>query len=96
MERDTLSHRERVLLALQHRETDRIPIAMGGEDTPANMFPAHERCHRDYTRTVDAVEIARAKRREARHLGAKRTSRPIPGSRASGLRKRMNGEVERR
>jgi 5-methylcytosine-specific restriction enzyme A len=41
--------------------------------------------------------IAKAKRQQRAHLGAKaRKSRPIPGSRASGLRKRMDGTVERR
>lgn len=56
-----------------------------------------ECCHAPKTRQHDIPAIARAKRREARHLGIKKsTSRPLPGSRASGIRKRMNGTVESR
>src|SRR5688572_7029909 len=75
----------------------RIPLAMGGEDGGDNLAPVHRKgCHSSKTAT-DLGDIARAKRREALHLGAKaRASRPIPGSRASGLSKRMNGTVERR
>lgn len=72
------------------------PLELGGADDDSNMAPAHYKCHRAITAEVDIPRIAKAKRREAIHTGAKRTSRPIPGSRASGLRKRMNGEVERR
>ena len=52
-------------------------------------------CHSAITRKQAAV-IAKSSRVRAKHLGIKRTSRPIPGSKASGLRKRMNGQVERR
>lgn len=52
-------------------------------------------CHSVKTRTIDIPRIAKAKRREARHLGAKaKSSRPMPGSKASGIRKRMDGTVE--
>lgn len=72
-----------------------IPLELGGEDVPANRKPAHYRCHRAHTAEIDQPNIARAKRREARHIGARAPSRnPIPGSRASGIRKRMNGKVE--
>ncbi len=53
-------------------------------------------CHRPLTNEEHIPAIAKAKRREARDLGIKKpTSRPIPGSRASGLRRRMDGRVER-
>ena len=53
-------------------------------------------CHDPLTRTEHIPAIAEAKRREARHLGIKRSpSRPLPGTRASGVRKRMDGTVER-
>ena len=73
----------------------RIPIAMGGSDTPDNMLPAHVHCHRAKT-TQDVADIARAKRREARQLGIIRSSRPMPGSKASGLKKHMDGRVTKR
>jgi hypothetical protein len=45
----------------------------------------------------DMGDIAKAKRREALAGGFKtKTRRPIPGSKASGLRKRMDGTVEKR
>jgi 5-methylcytosine-specific restriction protein A len=73
------------------------PLELGGEDTPENRKPAHYRCHRAHTAAVDLPNIAKAKRREARHIGARApSSRPIPGSRASGIKKRMDGTVERR
>lgn len=73
-----------------------IPLAQGGEDGGDNLRPAHVACHRVKT-SQDATDTAKAKRREARHLGIKRTtSRPLPGSKASGIRKRFNGTVERR
>lgn len=73
-----------------------VPLEMGGADEIQNMFPAHQKCHRRHTSEVDIPTIAKAKRREARHIGAHRSRRPMPGSKASGLRKRMNGQVERR
>lgn len=73
-----------------------IPLAQGGDDGGDNLRPAHVKCHRSKT-AKDATDTARAKRREAKFLGVTRqTSKPIPGSRASGYRKRMNGTVEKR
>lgn len=71
------------------------PLELGGEDGGDNLKPAHRRCHRVHTAKEDVPRIAKAKRQQARHLGIKRTSRPLPGSKASGIRKRMNGEVEK-
>ena len=73
-----------------------IPLAMGGSDKRDNLRPAHVKCHRVKT-TEDVGNIARAKRREARHIGAKAPSRnPLPGGRNSRWKKRMDGTVERR
>lgn len=47
-----------------------IPIAMGGEDEPANMRPAHAKCHAVKTK-ADVTAIAKAKRCETKHAGAK-------------------------
>lgn len=70
-------------------------LAMGGSDKEEDLRPAHAKCHRPKT-AQDIADIARAKRREARHIGAKAPSRnPLPGSRASGIRKRFNGTVEK-
>lgn len=72
-----------------------IPLAMGGADDPENLTPVHVKCHRAKTRG-DVADIAKAKRREARHRGFWKAKRPMPGSKASGLRKRLDGTVERR
>ncbi len=74
-----------------------IPRGLIGKaaDTDDNMRPAHVRCHKAKT-AEDAGKIAKAKRCSARHMGATRSSRPFPGSIASGFRKRMDGTVERR
>lgn len=55
-----------------------LPLALGGEDTPDNRRPAHKKCHRHHTSTVDAPNIAKAKRRELKNLGAVRPKRPWP------------------
>lgn len=73
-----------------------LALALGGSNEWENRGPAHVSCAREKTRK-DMAAIAEAKRREAKHIGATRkTSRPLSGSKASGLRKRMNGTVERR
>jgi 5-methylcytosine-specific restriction protein A len=74
-----------------------VPLEMGGADEIQNMFPAHKACHAAQTAKIDIPMIAKAKRRQARHLGIKKhTSRPMPGSRASGWKRKFNGSVERR
>lgn len=69
--------------------------AEGGEDTAGNLFPICPRCHHDKSRR-DTSEIAKGKRIGERSRGIKRSARPMPGSRASGWRKKMDGSVERR
>lgn len=48
------------------------------------------------TNTNDKPKIAKAKRIDAERHGVRKQSRPMPGSKASGFRKRMDGTVERR
>ncbi len=74
-----------------------IPLELGGADDDTNAKPAHAKCHRRHTSERDIPAIAKAKRRERKHLGIRpRQSRPLPGTKASGLRKRFDGTVERR
>jgi 5-methylcytosine-specific restriction endonuclease McrA len=73
-----------------------IPLKLGGDDEGDNLKPAHKKCHRDHTAAVDIPNIARAKRREASHIGAKQSRNPMPGSRASKWKRKMNGEIVRR
>lgn len=70
-----------------------IPLAIGGDDTEANLRPLCRPCHRLKT-AGDVTDIARAKSREASHRGLRAPSRnPLPGSRNSRFKKKMNGQV---
>ncbi len=73
-----------------------LPDALGGEPVLENCAVLCSACHGSKTASGDVPRIAKMKRQRAGHIGARTTSRPMPGSRASGLRKRMNGEVVRR
>lgn len=55
-------------------------------------------CHRGKAGKTakDVGMIAKAKRQERGHLMGRRTSNPIPGSKASGWRKPFNRPAERR
>ena len=71
-----------------------VPLELGGEDAESNLRPAHYACHRTITARDDVPAIARAKRREAAHIGARAPSRtPLPCGRASRLKRRMDGSV---
>jgi 5-methylcytosine-specific restriction protein A len=71
------------------------PLWLGGEDDERNMAPAHEQCAIDKTRGEAPVK-AKSDRVRANYLGIRKPRNPMPGSRASGFRKRMDGTVERR
>lgn len=69
------------------------PLEMGGSDEGDNLKPAHRRCHRHHTATVDVPVIRKTQRKEAKHLGAKTTSRPLPGGRHSKWKRTLSGKV---
>jgi len=72
--------------------------AEGGRDTPDNLWPILEACDagKDGKAARDTKIIAHGKRAGAKHMGwRKQSGRPLPGTRRSGLRKRMDGTVER-
>src|SRR3990167_4842062 len=69
-----------------------IPIALCGADDDSNRRPAHYRCHRVETAEQDQPRIAKAVRQEARNIGAKRSSRPMAGSRNSPWKRKLDGE----
>ncbi len=72
------------------------PLWLGGQDAESNMRPVHARCHVSKTASEAPVR-AKSTRVRAKHLGIRmRKGRPMPGTKASGLRKRMDGTVERR
>ena len=69
-----------------------IPLAMGGEDEIANLQPLCRADHRSKTGS-DATAIAKAKRLEAKHLGAYRSRSPLPGGKDSNLKRKVSGQT---
>lgn len=62
-------------------------------DTDENMRPAHVSCHKGKTK-VEATARAKAVRRETKNAGAHRSKwGPIPGSRGSRWKRKMDGTV---
>lgn len=74
----------------------RIPDALGGDPTLENCEVLCKNCHGAKTAKKDVPQIAKAKRVEAQHIGAKTTRNPLPGSKASKFKKRIDGTVVRR
>lgn len=73
-----------------------VALVNGGEHREANLAPALRDKHREKT-ALDVREKSIVRRKRMKSIGiAPKKGRPFPGSKASGLRKRMNGEVERR
>ena len=72
-----------------------VPYALTRDDSDANLAPAHERCHAKKT-PDDVRQIAKAKRVQAKHIGAKKAKRPLPGSQDSQWKAKVGGGWERR
>lgn len=74
----------------------RIEDALGGEPMLENCVVLRKRCHKSKTRSrTPALTKARAVSEKA--IGARASkSRPMPGTKASGWKKKMDGSVERR
>ena len=70
-----------------------IPVALGGTESPHNLQVLCKACHGAKTARRDAPALSKAKRMRARHLGASRPTKPMPGSRGSGYKKKVNGRV---
>jgi len=60
------------------------------DDSDENLAPSHVTCHKVKTRKDKAV-IAKAKRVQAKHLGAHRSKNPLPGGRGSKFKKKVGG-----
>ena len=74
-----------------------LPLAMGGTNAPENLQVLCRPCHRSKTTQSDIPRIAKTKRLKAQHLGARAPStHPIPGSRRSPWKRKMDGSVVRR
>ena len=73
-----------------------IPDQLGGENGIGNCQVLCRSCHSLKTGKQDVPTIAKAKRRERSHLGIKTSRNPMPGSRNSPFKRRMDGTTERR
>jgi len=73
----------------------RLPDALGGEPTLENCAVLCRSCHSSKSAREDVPRIRKADRQRRGYIGANKTKRPMPGTRASGIRKHMNGTVER-
>jgi len=73
-----------------------VALINGGENRESNVQLLCVPCHKIKT-GADVAEKSKVARVRAKHLGIKTPKRnPMPGSKASGFRKRMDGRVERR
>lgn len=71
-----------------------IPDALGGEPTLENCECLCAACHGRKTAGQDVPRIAKAKRQQASHIGAKPPSKtPMPFGRRSKFKKKLNGTV---
>lgn len=72
-----------------HRKAD----GLGGEPTLENCQVACGACHKVKTHQHDRPIMQKADEQKKAGAGIKRTSRPIPGSKASGIKKKFDGTV---
>jgi hypothetical protein len=70
------------------------PDGLGGEPTLDNCKVHCKTCAATKTFDEDNPRMQKADRQLKKAYGIKPKGRPIPGSKASGVRKRMNGNVE--
>lgn len=73
-----------------------IALVLGGENRESNLVPALSEEHKVKTRKDVIEKVKRAKSLKKRYGLAKKTSRPMNGSKASGWKHKMNGDWERR
>ena len=73
-----------------------VPDWLGGDNSLGNCQVLDLRCDKVKTYDTDIPAIAKSKRIEAKRAGLKRKGRPLAGTKASGIRKRMDGTVVRR
>ncbi len=73
-----------------------VALINGGENRETNLGVTCQNCL-PAKNAADVAEKSAVYRKKAKHLGAGSTAaRPIPGSKASPWKKRMDGTVERR
>lgn len=73
-------------------------LELGGLDLSENMGVAHQSCADEKTNgpNGDHARAAKAKRAKRMALGLKKSKSPLPGSRSTKWKRKMDGTVERR
>lgn len=75
----------------------RIAIINGGANREDNLGPIHEACDRKIKTPKDVAEKKVNNRVRSKHLGIRKAKgRPMPGSRASGIKFKIGGGWEKR
>ena len=69
------------------------PDGLGGAPTLENCRVLCTACHGVKTATTDVPLIAKAKRREAKHLGCQNSRTPLPFGRKSKWKRKLNGQI---
>jgi 5-methylcytosine-specific restriction protein A len=70
----------------------RVALVNAGENRETNIVPLHGKCHSLKSKTDMAIKSADRKT-QLHHYGIKQSRNPMPGSRRSKFKKRLNGEV---
>jgi 5-methylcytosine-specific restriction protein A len=71
-------------------------LADGGAHRESQIYPVHRKCHRMVT-AKEALARAETRATVKKHYGIKTTKgRPMPGTRASGLKRGFDGVVRKR
>ncbi len=69
-----------------------LALANGGENRESNLAPALRTEHRKKT-AEDVAKKAKAARVRKKHLGLHKTRNPLPGSKTSRLKRKLDGTV---
>lgn len=71
----------------------RIARALGGSDEQDNLQVLCGHCHKIKTTKHDVPIIAKVTRTREKQQGIRRSSKPMPFGKRSGLKRKLNGEV---
>jgi 5-methylcytosine-specific restriction endonuclease McrA len=70
-----------------------IPCELGGDNSLGNCVVLCIACHKAKTAKLDMPAIVKTRSVQAGYVNAKTRRNPLPGSKGSGFRKKMDGTV---